>query len=68
MTASAKAKKSRARGAASGEVTGEQNTFRTPGAACYLGVGESTLRLWRENGDFATLKWPRFDHYIWPHP
>ena len=19
-------------------------------------------------GDFATLKWPHFDHYIWPHP
>ena len=18
--------------------------------------------------DFATLKWPHFDHYIWPHP
>lgn len=23
--------------------------FTTPGAARYLGVGESTLRLWREN-------------------
>ena len=20
------------------------------------------------NIDFATLKWPHFDHYIWPHP
>jgi hypothetical protein len=18
--------------------------------------------------DFATLNWPHFDHYIWPHP
>ena len=18
--------------------------------------------------DFATLKWPHFDHHIWPHP
>ena len=18
--------------------------------------------------DFATLKWPQFDHHIWPHP
>jgi hypothetical protein len=21
-----------------------------------------------EPGDFATLNWPHFDHYIWPHP
>jgi hypothetical protein len=22
----------------------------------------------RQQADFATLKWPHFDHYIWPYP
>jgi len=52
MTASsAKAKRSRAaRGVATGEAT-RPEIFTTPGAARYLGVGESTLRLWRENNE-----------------
>jgi len=51
VAVSAKAKRSRAaRGVAPGEATGPE-IFTTPGAARYLGVGESTLRLWRENNE-----------------
>ena len=42
------------------------------------GLGVSTLKRTsrarhtsysqRNTFDFATLKWPHFDHYIWPHP
>ena len=50
MTASStKAKRIRvACGVAPGEAT-RPEIFATPGAARYLGVGESTLRLWRES-------------------
>ena len=39
-----------AHGAAAVEATREPSIFTTPQAARYLGVGESTLRLWRETG------------------
>jgi excisionase family DNA binding protein len=50
MRAKAKARNRAARSVAPSEAT-RPEIFTTPGAARYLGVGESTLRFWRANGE-----------------
>jgi hypothetical protein len=37
---------------------------------CRLLVRSMADRSGKADGitDFASLKWPHFDHYIWPHP
>jgi 3-deoxy-D-manno-octulosonate 8-phosphate phosphatase KdsC-like HAD superfamily phosphatase len=38
-------------------------------AVAYIGDDLPDIPLMGRAGlDFATLKWPHFDHYIWPHP
>jgi hypothetical protein len=44
-----------------------------PDHICQLKPTRSSVFFWLcetccSTIDFATLKWPHFDHYIWPHP